>query len=126
MGMEEVSQEFKSLLGQQINKTLTLKAIQPVSALGKGILELGILPNGVITINYRNSKGAWQYSFVNYETLKKGSKNIDFLEGFVLSVLQACEFVESNLANKRGIKVPSYYNIQFKVLTGDRTKWNIS
>lgn len=124
--MEEVSQEFKSLLGQQINKTLTLKAIQPVSALGKGVLELGILPNGVITINYRNSKGVWQYSFVNYETLKKGSKNINFLEFFVLSVLHACEFVESNLANKEGIKVPSYYNIQFKVLHDDRTKWTIS
>jgi hypothetical protein len=124
--MKEISQEFKSLLGQQINKTLTIKAIQPVSALGKGVLELGILPNGVITINYRNSKGAWQYSFINYETLKKGSKNIDFLEEFVLSVLQACDFVESNLANKKGIKVPSYYNIQFKVLTGNRVKWNIS
>lgn len=124
--MEEVFQEFKSLLGQQINDTLTLKAIQPVSALGKGVLELGILPNGVITINYRNSKGVCQYSFVNYETLKKGSKNIDFLEEFVLSVLQACEFVESNLANKKGIKVPSYYNIQFKVLHDGRTKWSIS
>ena len=124
--MKEISQEFKSLLGQQINKTLTVKAIQPVSALGKGVLELGILPNGVITINYRNSKGAWQYSFVNYKTLKKGSKNIDFLEEFVLSVLQACDFVESNLANKKEIKVPSYYNIQFKVLTGNRVKWNIS
>lgn len=124
--MEEVSQEFKSLLGQQINKNLNLKAIQPVSTLGKGVLELGILPNGVITINYRNSKGAWQYSFINYETLKKGSKNIDFLEEFVLSVLQACDFVESNLANKKEIKVPSYYNIQFKVLTGNRVKWNIS
>lgn len=124
--MKEISQEFKSLLGQQINKTLTVKAIQPVSALGKGVLELGILPNGVITINYRNSKGAWQYSFVNYKTLKKGSKNIDFLEDFVLSVLQACDFVESNLANKKEIKVPSYYNIQFKVLTGNRVKWNIS
>jgi hypothetical protein len=124
--MKEISQEFKSLLGQQINKTLTVKAIQPVSALGKGVLELGILPNGVITINYRNSKGAWQYSFINYETLKKGSKNIDFLEEFVLSVLQACDFVESNLANKKEIKVPSYYNIQFKVLTGNRVKWNIS
>lgn len=78
--MKEISQEFKSLLGQQINKTLTVKAIQPVSTLGKGVLELGILPNGVITINYRNSKGAWQYSFINYETLEKGSKNIDFLE----------------------------------------------
>ena len=124
--MKEISQEFKSLLGQQINKTLTVKAIQPVSTLGKGVLELGILPNGVITINYRNSKGAWQYSFINYETLKKGSKNIDFLEEFVLSVLQACEFVESNLANKKGISVPSYYNIQFKVLTGNRVKWSIS
>ena len=124
--MEEVSQEFKSLLGQQINKNLTLKAIQPVSALGKGVLEVGILPKGVITINYSNSKGAWQYSFINYETLKKGSKNIDFLEGFVLSVLQACEFVESNLANKKGIEVPSCYSIQFKVLHDDRTKWNIS
>lgn len=124
--MKEISQEFKSLLGQQINKTLDLEAIQPVSALGKGVLELGILPNGVITINYRNSKGAWQYSFINYETLKKGSKNIDFLEEFVLSVLQACEFVESNLANKKEIKVPSYYNIQFKVLHDGRTKWNIS
>ena len=124
--MEEVSQEFKSLLGQQIGKTLRLTDIQPVSALGKGILELGILPNGVITINYRNSKGVSQYSFVNYETLKKGSKNIDFLEGFVLSVLQACEFVESKLANKNGIKVPSHYNIQFKVLHDDRTKWEIS
>lgn len=124
--MKEVSQEFKSLLGQQINKTLTVKAIQPVSTLGKGVLELGILPNCVITINYRNSKGAWQYSFINYETLKKGSKNIDFLEEFVLSVLQACDFVESNLANKKEIKVPSYYNIQFKVLTGNRVKWNIS
>jgi hypothetical protein len=124
--MKEISQEFKSLLGQQINKTLTVKAIQPVSTLGKGVLELGILPNGVITINYRNSKGAWQYSFVNYKTLKKGSKNIDFLEEFVLSVLQACDFVESNLANKKGISVPSYYDIQFKVLTGNRVKWNIS
>lgn len=124
--MKEISQEFKSLLGQQINKTLTVKAIQPVSTLDKGVLELGILPNGVITINYRNSKGAWQYSFINYETLKKGSKNIDFLEEFVLSVLQACDFVESNLANKKEIKVPSYYNIQFKVLTGNRVKWNIS
>lgn len=124
--MKEISQEFKSLLGQQINKTLTVKAIQPVSTLGKGVLELGILPSGVITINYRNSKGAWQYSFINYETLKKGSKNIDFLEEFVLSVLQACGFVESNLANKKEIKVPSYYNIQFKVLTGNRVKWNIS
>lgn len=121
--MEEV---FKDLLSQQISKTLRLTDIQPVSALGKGVLELGILPNGVITINYRNSKGVWQYSFVNYETLKKGSKNTDFLEGFVLSVLQACEFVESNLANKEGIKVPSYYNIQFKVLHDDRTKWEIS
>lgn len=124
--MKEISQEFKSLLGQQINKTLTVKAIQPVSTLGKGVLELGILPKGIITINYRNSKGAWQYSFINYETLKKGSKNIDFLEEFVLSVLQACDFVESNLANKKEIKVPSYYNIQFKVLTGNRVKWNIS
>lgn len=124
--MKEISQEFKSLLGQQINKTLTVKAIQPVSALGKGVLELGILPDGVITINYRNSKGAWQYSFINYETLKRGSKNIDFLEEFVLSVLQACDFVESNLANKKEIKVPSYYNIQFKVLTGNRVKWSIS
>jgi len=124
--MKGISQEFKSLLGQQINKTLTVKAIQPVSTLGKGVLELGILPNGVITINYRNSKGAWQYSFINYETLKKGSKNIDFLEDFVLSVLQACEFVESNLANKKGISVPSYYNIQFKILCDDRTKWSIS
>ena len=124
--MEEVSQEFKSLLGQQINKTLTVKAIQPVSELGKGILKVGILPNGVITINYRNSKGAWQYSFVNYGTWKKGSKNIDFLEEFVLSVLQACEFVESNLSSKSGIKVPSCYNIQFKVLHDDRTKWEIS
>lgn len=123
--MEEVSQEFKSLLGQQIGKTLRLTAIQPVSALGKGVLELGILPDGVITINYRNSKGAWQYSFVNYETLKKGSKNINFLEGFVLSVLQACEFVESNLNSKSGIKVPSCYNIQFKILHDDRTKWDI-
>lgn len=124
--MEEVPQEFKSLLGQQINKTLTLKAIQPVSALGNGCLDLGILPNGVITINYRNSKGAWQYSFVNYETLKKGSKNIDFLEEFVLSVLRACEFVESNLNRKSGISVPSCYNIQFEVLNDDRTKWEIS
>ena len=124
--MENVSQEFKSLLGQQINKTLTLKAIQPVSELGNGYLDLGILPNGVITINYRNSKGVWQYSFVNYETLKKGSKNIDFLEGFVLSVLQACEFVESNLNSKSGIKVPSSYNIKFKVLHDNRIKWKIS
>lgn len=124
--MKEISQEFKSLLGQQINKTLTVKAIQPVSTLGKGVLELGVLPDGVITINYRNSKGAWQYSFINYETLKKGSKNIDFLEDFVLSVLQACEFVESNLASKKEIKVPSYYNIQFKVLQDDRIKWIIS
>lgn len=123
--MEEVSQEFKSLLGQQIGKTLRLTDIQPVSALGKGVLEMGILPDGVITINYRNSKGAWQYSFVNYETLKKGSKNINFLEGFVLSVLQACEFVESNLNSKSGIKVPSHYNIKFNVLHDDRTKWSI-
>lgn len=124
--MEEVSQEFKSLLGQQINKALNLKAIQPVSELGNGYLDLSILPNGVITIAYRNSEGVRKFSFVNYETLKKGSKNIDFLEEFVLSVLQACEFVESNLANKEGIKVPSYYNIQFKVLHDNRTKWNIS
>lgn len=124
--MEEVSQEFKSLLGQQINKTLTLKVIQPVSALGNGHLDLVILPNGVITITYRNSEGVRTFSFVNYETLKKGSKNIDFLEEFVLSVLQACEFVESKLDNKEGNKVPSYYNIQFKVLHDGRTKWNIS
>lgn len=124
--MKEISQEFKSLLGQQINKTLTVKAIQPVSELGNGHLDLGILPNGVITITYRNSEGVRTFSFVNYETLKKGSKNIDFLEKFVLSVLQACEFVESKLANKEGIKVPSYYNIQFKVLHDGRTKWNIS
>ena len=124
--MEEVSQEFKSLLGQQINKALNLKAIQPVSELGNGYLDLSILPNGVITIAYRNSEGVRKFSFVNYETLKKGSKNIDFLEEFVLSVLQACEFVESNLANKEGIKVPSYYNIQFKVLHDNRTEWNIS
>lgn len=124
--MEEISQEFKSLLGQQIGKTLRLTDIQPVSALGNGYLNLGILPNGVITINYRNSKGAWQYSFVNYETLKKGYKNINFLECFVLSVLQACEFVESNLVNKGEIKVPSHYSIQFKVLHDDRTKWEIS
>ena len=124
--MEDVSQEFKSLLGQQINKTLTLKAIQPVSALGNGYLDLGILLNGVITITYRNSEGVSKYSFVNYETLKKGSKNIDFLEEFVLSVLQACEFVESNLNSKSGIKITSYYNIQFNVLNDGRTKWNIS
>ena len=124
--MEEVSQEFKSLLGQQINKDLNLKAIQPVSELGNGYLDLSILPNGVITIAYRNSGEVRKYSFVNYETLKKGSKNIDFLEEFVLSVLQACEFVESNLANKKGISVPSYYNIQFKVLTGNRVKWSSS
>lgn len=124
--MEDLSQEFKSLLGQQINKTLTLKAIQPISTLGDGYLDLGILPNGVITITYRNSKGVSKYSFVNYETLKKGSKNIDFLEEFVLSVLQACEFVESNLSSKSGIKVPSCYNIQFKVLHDGRTKWEIS
>ena len=124
--MEEVSQEFKSLLGQQINKTLTLKAIQPVSALGTGYLDLGILPNGVLTITYRNSKGVSKYSFVNYETLKKGSKNIDFLEEFVLSVLRACEFVESNLNSKSGISFPSCYNIQFKVLHDGRTKWNIT
>lgn len=124
--MEEELQEFKSLLGQQIGKTLRLTDIQPVSALGKGVLELGILPNGVITITYRNSEGVSKYSFVNYETLKKGSKNLDFLEEFVLSVLQACDFVESNLSSKSGIKVPSYYNIQFKVLHDGRTKWNIS
>lgn len=124
--MGEVSQEFKCLLGQQIGKTLRLMDIQPVSRQGNGYPNVGILPNGVITINYRNSKGACQYSFVNYETLKKGSKNIDFLEEFVLSVLQACDFVESNLSSKSGIKVPSYYNIQFKVLHDGRTKWNIS
>lgn len=124
--MEEVSQEFKSLLGQQIGKTLRLTDIQPVSSLGNGYLDLGILPNGVITITYRNSDGVRNYSFVNYETLKKGSKNIDFLEEFVLSVLQACEFVESNLSSKSGIKVPSCYNIQFKVLHDDRIKWEIS
>ena len=124
--MEGVSQEFKSLLGQQIGKTLRLTAIQPVSALGNGYLDLGILPNGVITITYRNSKGVSKYSFVNYETLKKGSKNIDFLEEFVLSVLQACEFVEANLNSKSGIKVPSCYSIQFKVLHEDRVKWDIS
>lgn len=123
--MEEVSQEFKSILGQQINKTLTVKAIQPVSALGKGVLELGIVSNGVITINYKNSKGAWQYSFVNYETLKKGSKNIDFLEDFVLCVLQVCELVESTLAKRREIEVPSSYSIVFSILTDDRVKWNI-
>ena len=121
--MEEV---FKDLLSQQIGKTLRLTNIQPVSQLGKGFLEVGILPNGVIKITYRNSEGVRNYSFVNYETLKKGSKNIDFLEDFVLSVLQACEFVESNLANKKGIKVPSHYNIQFKVLHDDRVKWDIS
>ena len=124
--MEEVSQEFKSLLGQQIGKTLRLKAIQPVSSLGNGYLDLGILPNGVITINYKNSEGAWRYSFVNYETLEKGSKNIDCLEEFVLSVLQACEFVESNLSSKSGISVPSCYSIQFTVLHDDRIKWEIS
>ena len=90
---------FKDLLSQQISKTLRLTDIQPVSALGKGVLELGILPNGVITINYRNSKGVWQYSFVNYETLKKGSKNIDFLEGFVLSVLQGSLLCIKNSKN---------------------------
>lgn len=124
--MEEVSQAFKSFLGQQINKNLDLKAIQPIAELGNGCLDLSILPNGVITITYRNSNGVRKFSFVNYETLKKGAKNIDFLEEFVLSVLQACEFVESNLANKEGIKVPSYYNIQFKVLHDNRAKWNIS
>jgi hypothetical protein len=123
--MEEVSQEFRSLLGQQIGKTLRLTDIQPVSALGKGILELGILPNGVITINYRNSKSVSQYSFVNYETLKKGSKNIDFLEGFVLCVLQVCELVESTLAKRKEIEVPSSYTIVFSILTGDRVKWDI-
>jgi len=122
----EVSQEFKSLLGQQINKSLTLKAIQPVSALGNGILNVGILSNGVIGLNYENSKEERRLSFVNYSTLKEGSQNLDFLKEFVLSVLQACEFVESNLANKKGIKVPSCYNIQFKVLNDNRTKWNIS
>lgn len=122
----EVTQEFKSLLGQQINKSLTLKAIQPVSALGNGILNVGILSNGVIELNYENSKEARRLSFVNYSTLKEGSQNLDFLKEFVLSVLQACEFVESNLANKKEIKVPSCYNIQFKVLNDNRTKWNIS
>lgn len=121
--MEEV---FKDLLSQQIGKTLRLTDIQPVSALGNGYSEVGILPNGVIKITYRNSEGVRNYSFVNYETLKKGSKNIDFLEEFVLSVLQACEFVESNLNSKSGIKVPSCYSIQFKVLHGDRIKWDIS
>ena len=122
----EVAQEFKSLLGQQINKSLSLKAIQPVSALGNGVLNVGILSNGVIELNYENSKEARRLSFVNYSTLKEGSQNLDFLKEFVLSVLQACEFVESNLANKKGIKVPSCYNIQFKVLNDNRTKWNIS
>lgn len=122
----EVTQEFKSLLGQQINKSLTLKAIQPVSALGNGILNVGILSNGVIELNYENSKEARRLSFVNYSTLKEGSQNLDFLKEFVLSVLQACEFVESNLSNKKEIKVPSCYNIQFKVLHDDRTKWTIS
>lgn len=122
----EVAQEFKSLLGQQINKSLSLKAIQPVSALGNGVLNVGILSNGVIELNYENSKEAIRLSFVNYSTLKEGSQNLDFLKEFVLSVLQACEFVESNLANKKGIKVPSCYNIQFKVLNDNRTKWNIS
>ena len=122
----DVTQEFKSLLGQQINKRLTLNAIKPVSALGNGILNVGILSNGVIELNYENSKEARRLSFVNYLTLKEGSKNLDFLEEFVLCILQACEFVESNLANKKGIKVPSCYNIQFKVLNDNRTKWNIS
>ena len=122
----EVTQEFKSLLGQQINKSLTLKAIQPVSALGNGVLNVGILSNGVIELNYENSKEERRLSFVNYSTLKEGSQNLDFLKEFVLSVLQACEFVESNLANKKGINVPSCYNIQFKVLNDNRTKWNIS
>ena len=122
----EVTQEFKSLLGQQINKSLTLKAIQPVSALGNGILNVGILSNGVIELNYENSKEERRLSFVNYSTLKEGSQNLDFLKEFVLSVLQACEFVESNLSSKSGIKVPSCYNIQFKVLNDNRTKWNIS
>ena len=122
----EVTQEVKSLLGQQINKSLTLKAIQPVSALGNGILNVGILSNGVIELNYENSKEERRLSFVNYSTLKEGSQNLDFLKEFVLSVLQACEFVESNLSSKSGIKVPSCYNIQFKVLNDNRTKWNIS
>lgn len=124
--MEEVSQKFKSLLGQQINKTLKLTSIEPVSELGDGYLDVGILPNGIIKIDYRNSEGVRNFSFVNYETLKKGSQNLDFLEEFVLSVLQACEFIESNLAKKKGIIVPSCYTIHFKVLYGNRTKWIIS
>lgn len=124
--MKEVSQEFKSLLGQQIGKTLRLTAIQPVSALGNGYLDVGILPNGVITVTYKNFEGERTFSYVNYKTLKRGSKNLNFLEDFVLNVLQACEFVESNLNSKSGIRVPSCYSIQFKVLHDDRTKWNIS
>ena len=124
--VKDITKEFKDLLGQQIGRTLSLSAVQSVSQKGKGSLVVGILPNGVITITYRNSEGVRKYSFVNYETLKKGSKNLDFLEEFVLNLLQACEFVESNLNSKSGIKVPSCYNIQFKILHDDRTKWNIS
>ena len=88
--VKDITKEFKDLLGQQIGRTLSLSAVQSVSQKGKGSLVVGILSNGVIQLTYKNNKGRQQYSFVDYETIKAGSKNIGFLEDFVLCVLQVC------------------------------------
>lgn len=123
--MVELSKEFKLLLDQQIGRTLPLSAVQSICQYGKGSLKVGISPNGVIQLIYENAKGRQQYSFMDYATLKAGSKNIGFLEDFVLCVLQVCELVESTLAKRREIEVPSSYIIVFSILTGDRVKWDI-
>ena len=124
--LNEVTQTFKDLLGQQISRTLSLSAVQSVSQFGRGSLIVGILPNGVIELTHKNSEGVQRLSYVNYETLKQGSKNLGFLEEFVLNVLQSCEYVESNLSKRKEIPVPSDYSILFKILKDDRTKWTIS
>ena len=124
--MSEVTKEFKDLLGQQIGRTLSLSAVQSVSQKGKGSIVVGILPNGVIELTYKNNKGVQRLSYVDYETLKLGSKNLDFLEEFVLCTLQACDLVETVLAKRREIRVPSSYTVAFKILADDRTKWSIS
>ena len=124
--MSEVTKEFKDLLGQQICRTLSLSAVQSVSQKGKGSIVVGILPNGVIELTYKNNKGVQRLSYVDYETLKLGSKNLDFLEEFVLCTLQACDLVETVLAKRREIRVPSSYTVAFKILADDRTKWSIS
>lgn len=124
--VKDITKEFKDLLGQQIGRTLSLSAVQSVSQKGKGSLVVGILSNGVIQLTYKNNKGRQQYSFVDYETIKAGSKNIGFLKDFVLCVLQVCELVELSLAKRREIEVPSSYTIVFSILTGDRVKWDIS